>query len=150
MPKSAVVDTSVLVSAFLFPHSIPGDVIAYAKQGLYALHLSPIIVEEIRRSLMNERLRAAYGHDEAEADAWRRDLTDLGFMIKKLPTIKPVCRDPDDDHVIAAALAAKAAFIVTGDKDLLSLERHEGIEIVTAKTFIEQFTQEEPGGDEKP
>jgi predicted nucleic acid-binding protein len=60
MPRSAVVDTSVLVSAFLFPHSVPGRVVALAEQGGYALHFSPIILEELRRSLRNPRLRNAY------------------------------------------------------------------------------------------
>ena len=49
----------------------------------------------------------------------------------------PTCRDPDDDHVIAAALAAKAAGIVTGDKDFLSLGEHQGVKIVTAKVLVD-------------
>lgn len=44
-----------------------------------------------------------------------------------------VATDPDDDHVIAAAVEAKAALIVTGDrKHLLPIAAHEGIGIVTA------------------
>ena len=40
-------------------------------------------------------------------------------------------RDPDDDSVIAAAVAAQAAWIVTGDQDLLVLGSYEGIAIIT-------------------
>ena len=39
--------------------------------------------------------------------------------------------DPDDDHVIACALAASAELIVSGDRDLLKLGEHKGIRIVT-------------------
>jgi predicted nucleic acid-binding protein len=48
MRKSAVVDTSVLVSAFLFPEGVPGRVVTLADRGVYALHFSPIIFEELR------------------------------------------------------------------------------------------------------
>ncbi len=140
MLKSAVVDASVLVSAFLFPRSPPGEVLALAEQGRYMLHISPILIEETRRSLMNPRLRNSYGYSPESAQAWCKELMgDLAFMVTDMPDIGPVCRDPDDDHVIAAAMAAKADFIVTGDKDLRALDTHEGIRILTAKAFLDEI-----------
>ncbi len=65
MLRSTIVDTSVLVSAFLFPDSVPGRVVALAEEGAYALHFSPIILEELRRSLCNPRLRNAYSYSDA-------------------------------------------------------------------------------------
>jgi putative PIN family toxin of toxin-antitoxin system len=141
MPPSVVVDASVLVSAFLFPESIPGRVLKLADQGMFALNLSPILVEETRRSLLNARLRDSYGHDEETVSAWCADLTEIGAMLPgPLPDIGPVCRDPDDDHVLAAAVAAKAEIIVTGDKDLLALGQYRSVRIVTARTFLAELT----------
>ena len=141
MPTSAVVDTSVLVSAFLFPESVPGRVVALAEQGASALHFSSIILEETHRSLRNPRLRQSYGHTDEAIDAWCADLHDIGSLLTvPLPDIGPVCRDPDDDHVIAAALAARAARIVTGDRDLLDLGRYEHIRIITARRFLDELT----------
>lgn len=137
MPTNAVVDASVLVSAFLFPHSVPGDVIAWAREELYQLYLSPILIEEVRRSLMNARLKDAYGYGEDAVLAWCNELEALGKMVEELPTIPPICRDPDDDHVITAAVAAQVTFIVTGDKDLLELSHYEGIRILTARAFVD-------------
>ena len=48
-----------------------------------------------------------------------------------------VPRDPDDDMIIACALAAGADYIVTRDKDLLSLREHETISIITPEAFLE-------------
>jgi len=43
---------------------------------------------------------------------------------------QPVCRDPDDDAVLALAVSASADLIVSGDNDLLVLEQFEGVPIV--------------------
>jgi predicted nucleic acid-binding protein len=43
---------------------------------------------------------------------------------------QPVCRDPDDDAVLALALATQADLIVSGDDDLLALGQFQGIPIV--------------------
>lgn len=51
----------------------------------------------------------------------------------------PVSRDPDDDAVLACALAAKADLIVSGDQDLLVLQAFEGIPIVTAAQALERL-----------
>ena len=48
-------------------------------------------------------------------------------------------RDNDDDKFIHCALSAKALYIVSGDQDLLVLKKVKGIEIITAKSFLERF-----------
>ena len=96
MPKNAVVDASVLVSAFFFPQSLPGDVVAYAQAGRYTIFLSPILIEEVRRSLMNPRLTKAYGHSLETVDDWCHELLDMAVIVTDLPAIPPTCRDPDD------------------------------------------------------
>jgi putative PIN family toxin of toxin-antitoxin system len=63
-------------------------------------------------------------------------------LVEPEPLAKPVCRDPDDDLVLATAVGAKATTIVTGDDDLLVLKRHSGIEICTPRRFLEQLDAE--------
>ena len=137
MPPSAVVDASVLVSAFLFPDSVPGQVLKLAAGGGFALHLSSLLIEEARRSLLNARLQAIHGRDGKTVLAWCAWLGRIGTVFSgPLPEIGSVCRDPDDDHVIAAAVAVEAGTIVTGDKDLLALGRFQNVRIITARAFL--------------
>jgi putative PIN family toxin of toxin-antitoxin system len=140
MPPSAVIDASILVSAFLFPGSVPGQILKLAPEGKFVMHLSPILIEETRRSLLNVRLRTAYGHDEDAVLAWCAGLECIGSVFSgALPDIGEVCRDPDDDHVIAAAVAIGANIIVTGDKDLLILRKFRMIRIASAREFLNEM-----------
>jgi predicted nucleic acid-binding protein len=52
-------------------------------------------------------------------------------VIEPVPLPRPVCRDPDDDAVLALVLAAQVDFIVSGDNDLLDLQAFESIPIVS-------------------
>lgn len=140
MLRNAVADTSVLVSAFLFPDSVPGRVLVLAKQDVYALHFSPVILEELIRSLRNSRLRKSYPYTDEKIELWCKNLREIGTIIlKPLPDIEPICRDPDDDHVIAAAIAVGADYIVTGDHDLLALGQYQNIRILTSKAFLTEI-----------
>jgi predicted nucleic acid-binding protein len=47
-----------------------------------------------------------------------------------------VCRDPDDDWVLATALAGEADAIVRGDADLLTLDSYSGIEMLSPRQFV--------------
>lgn len=57
----------------------------------------------------------------------------------------PVSRDPDDDHVLACALAGKAELIVSGDKrHLLVLSEYQGIPIRTVSDALRKLTTASP------
>jgi uncharacterized protein len=58
------------------------------------------------------------------------------------PLPKAVSRDPDDDQVLALALATKAEVIVSGDADLLSLGSFEGISIVAPAEAVRLLVDE--------
>lgn len=51
-------------------------------------------------------------------------------------SIAPVSRDPDDDQVLAAAVAVRADLIVSGDADLPELRAYRGMEILTASKAL--------------
>ena len=52
-----------------------------------------------------------------------------------------VCRALDDDKFIDCAMASHSIYIVSGDKDLLSIEKYRDIEIVTVADFFKRLTK---------
>jgi putative PIN family toxin of toxin-antitoxin system len=62
---------------------------------------------------------------------------DLCEFVEPEPLDERVCRDKDDDVVLATALAGKADVIVTGDEDLLVLKKFRGIKILSPRQFLE-------------
>lgn len=68
------------------------------------------------------------------------DLRALAVVVSPSMVARVVLADPDDDHVLAAALTGAADLIATGDKrDLLPLGSYQGIPIVTAKEALERI-----------
>jgi putative PIN family toxin of toxin-antitoxin system len=61
---------------------------------------------------------------------------ELCEFVEPEPLDERVCRDEDDDVVLATALTGKADVIVTGDEDLLVLKRFRGIEILSPRPFL--------------
>jgi uncharacterized protein len=61
-------------------------------------------------------------------------------IVDPTPLGSPVSRDADDDRVLAAAVAARAAAIVTGDQDLLVIGRDNDIDIVSPREFLQRLS----------
>ena len=62
------------------------------------------------------------------------------WLVAPVSVPRIVANDADDDHVIAAAVAARAELIVTGDrKHLLPIGTHQGIAIVTAREVVDRL-----------
>jgi uncharacterized protein len=109
---SAVLDTGVLVSAVLNPAAggASFDLLRFAQEGRFELHLSPGIIEETARVLLTrKRIRDRYHYADADVAELCTDLLAVAVMQTELPNVR-VVRDPDDDMIIACAVAARADY----------------------------------------
>ena len=59
--------------------------------------------------------------------------------VEPKPLATPVCRDADDDWVLATAITGRAEAIVTGDGDLLAFRVYRSVAILTPRQFIERL-----------
>ena len=97
---------------------------------------SPALLAELADVIGRAKFDAILTRTNTSRERSLAELRRLAEIIEPPPLPRPVCRDPDDDKVLALALAAKVAFIVSGDKDLLSLSSFEGVPIVAPAEAI--------------
>jgi putative PIN family toxin of toxin-antitoxin system len=126
-----VLDTNVVVSALLWrgaPHILLGAIRRLPSAQLFT---SAALLEELAEVL----IRPAAAKRLALIDRSARDvLIDYALVadvVTPLSTPPVVAADADDDHVIAAAIAAQADLLVSGDHHVLAVGSHQGIRIVT-------------------
>jgi putative PIN family toxin of toxin-antitoxin system len=136
MPR-VVLDSTILVSAFLAERGLSAELLRFAREGAFILCLSPAILAETEQVLLQRKhIRTRYEYKDQAVYDYIRGLRSLARLSVDPPAIKPVTRDPEDDMVIACAVMSRAEYLVTRDKDLLSLGSHERIRIMTPEEFM--------------
>ena len=131
-----VLDSTVLVSAFLTAGGAADAVIQRARDGLVLVYASEEILDETRKVLAYPRLVERHRYAEQEVQAFYARVRDAVLPVSPLPPLPAICRDPHDDMVLACAVAAAVPYLVTRDKDLLVLHQYEGIAMITPEAFL--------------
>ena len=126
----AVLDTNVVMSAIFFG-GMPLKIVRLAFARKVELVASRAVLSEYRE--VAERL-----HEQFPSVNYRRP---LAILESKLTMVRPValgesiCRDPDDDAILACAIGGNAKVICSGDGDLLALDGFRGLEIMRPADF---------------
>jgi uncharacterized protein len=130
-----VLDTNVLIAA-LIARGICHELLEHCVLR-HSLFTSEFILTETREKLIEK-----FGYT-----------TDLGggavdILRSRMALVVPtrietqICRDPDDDNILATAVAGNCDCIITGDEDLLTLTQYEGVDILSPRDFL---SKEKPG-----
>lgn len=130
-----VVDTNVLLSGLIWSGP-PRKLIDAAIEGEIEIVSSVALLEELHRTLSYGRIVSAMRAKGKQPIAIMDLIAGLAEIVDAPALPQHVCRDPDDDAVLACALAARADLIISGDDDLLVLATFEGIPIVTAASAL--------------
>ena len=130
-----VLDTNILISAILIRGGNEDRILRAFQRREFELVLSPPVIEEIGRALFYPRVRKAQWFTADEIALLLEFLVEESVMVPGKLTVK-VCRDPDDNKFLAAAVEAGATHVVTGDKDLLVVGTYRGVEVSTSATFL--------------
>ncbi len=125
-----VLDTNVLLSGLLW-HGVPHTLIERVREGTLALVSSPVLLAELAEVIARPQFETILARSNTSRERSLAELRELADVIEPPPLAEPVCRDPDDDAVLALAIAATVDLIVSGDRDLLDLQRFQDIAIVT-------------------
>ncbi len=136
----AVIDTNLIVSAFISGRGAPHQLLTALRAGAFRLVLSKSLRREYADVLARPHLVERYGID-AESVAAFLDLLDRRALLVTPSADLPLAiRDPKDAHVLATALAGGATHLVYGDDDFLALvgdPRLGELHIVAARAFLD-------------
>ncbi len=130
----AVVDTNLVVSALIFGKGRPFKLRSAWQTGRFHPLVSKCTATELLRVLAYPKFKLT----EAEREDLLADYLPYCTTVKlpARPPAVPECRDPFDVPFLELSLAGKADYLVTGDKDLLSLAAQCRVPIVTAEAFL--------------
>ncbi len=135
-----VLDTNVVASGLLW-NGTPAQLIEAAQADEIELFTSRALLAELTRILRRAKFAKAIAAIESSLDDLVLGYAELAQVVHP-PSIAPVVlRDPEDDRVLACAVAANADLIVSGDQHLLDLKEYEGIPIVSAAQALSRLIE---------
>ncbi|MGD0781920.1 MAG: putative toxin-antitoxin system toxin component, PIN family [Candidatus Aminicenantales bacterium] len=131
----AVIDTNVIVASLIHPAGTTGAILSRLRDGAFTIVLSPALLDEIAAVMSYPKIRDKYGIRTSDMEVIAGLLALRGQMAMPTEAIH-VCRDPDDDILLEAAVAGEAEYIVSGDEDLLAIRKFRMVRIVKPAVFL--------------
>ena len=139
-----IVDTGVVICAFAFG-GVPKEALLQASRKA-EIWLSPDILDEYRQVPLELEEEGKISHDQL-----RVLLAGIAAFLMDARIVYPhksisICRDEEDNILLEACVAAKADYLITGDRDLLEIERSslrsvglKKLKILSPRDFLSKF-----------
>lgn len=140
---NCVLDTNIVVSGIIW-HGPPRDLFRRALTGEITVWTSTELHSELHRVLSYPKFRELLDARALDVSKISERYAALCRWVRPAPLARSIARDPDDDVVLACAIAARVDAIVSGDDDLLSLGTVERIPILTAVACLRRLDRVKP------
>ncbi len=133
-----VLDTNIWVSAIIWG-GIPEKILDLQQYQLITIAMSEKLLRELENTFNKRKLKP-------KLKALNLELHSVISLVRESVIFYPITeinvpqlRDPDDNIILATAIASNADVIITGDQDLLTLVKYQNIPIMTANTFLNTY-----------
>ena len=129
-----VLDTNIIISAFGWSGN-EYNILQKVMNKELLLVLSPEILDEYKRILLLQRLE----FQEDEVEEFISALLEVAELIYPIYNKQSsiAIRDKDDIKFIICAIESQTYYIITGDNDLLVIDKYNSIQIISSKNFLE-------------
>ncbi len=132
-PK-VVLDTNVLISALALISESSDQVLELVRRGEIELFISKPILTEFKRVLM-----VKFRYSESEANERLALIIKMAELVDPKEHFSAIQDDESDNRILECAFAAKANFIISGDKHLKNLKEFKSIKILPPSEFIRDY-----------
>jgi len=133
-----VLNTSVWISG-IFWHGLPHRLLRAWRDGMFEVIVSAPLLAELQRKL-NEKVSLLGASPELAAE-WLDVIAVAAIFVEPQENIQ-VCRDPNDDMFLEAAVAGRADYLISGDQDLLAIGSIGKTLIVSPRQAWEMLSKE--------
>ncbi len=129
-----VLDTNIYISGILFAGK-PREVLDLAIKGKIHVFISPDILSELRDVLSIKK----FGSSRLNVLILLSVKLNHNFYVNPAKKYSIVSHDSDDNIIIDCAMESRVEYIITGDNDLLCLNKYKSITIINPALFIEEY-----------
>lgn len=130
-----VVDVNIWVSTLIKPQGRYAQLLEEITQK-GELITSEEILAQAREVALRPRIRNKYALNESQVDEALKAAHVMATVVSDVPDVNVVEDDPDDDVIVACAVASEADYIVSYDPHLTNLKVYHGVRILYPKEFI--------------
>ncbi|MDQ3708447.1 MAG: putative toxin-antitoxin system toxin component, PIN family [Actinomycetota bacterium] len=130
-----MLDTNVLVSAFVFPGGPPEFVFRRVLEGSTTLIVSRPLLAELGGVLTDK-----FGWEASYVEELLAQLLRVGELVEPQQRVDDVHDDPADNRVLEAAAEGDADMIVSGDRHLRRLGSWRGVPVLDPAAFLDELT----------
>jgi putative PIN family toxin of toxin-antitoxin system len=135
-----VLDTNIVISGLLW-NGPPRRLLDAAIGGAVDIFTTAVLITELSKALAYPKFARRIAANGDSIDRCVGRFMTIAHLTSAATIDGVISADPDDDHVIACALAAHADIIVSGDAHLLNLKHYQDIRIINAAEAVRSLAQ---------